>query len=121
MTRIRRHTQEETPFGGGVRQQPDLESRETGLAETDQEARQRFVTQPHPKRGPRQHDNTKNTYLADSANLTQDMRAKRNGIGVDTQKKLDYLAGHREDLLREVQLGVTDCNRNQPGLPSAHF
>jgi hypothetical protein len=35
--------------------------------------------------------------------LTQIERAQQNGVGIVTQKKLDYLAGHAPDLLADVQ------------------
>jgi hypothetical protein len=37
---------------------------------------------------------------------TQKQRAEANGISERTQKKLDYLAVYREDLLHEVQMGA---------------
>ena len=38
--------------------------------------------------------------------LTQEDRARQNGIGRESQRKLDYLAGHTEDLYHAVQSGT---------------
>jgi hypothetical protein len=41
--------------------------------------------------------------LDDSSSLSQAQRAKRNGVGIDTQKKLDKLARDFPDLHEEVK------------------
>jgi hypothetical protein len=45
------------------------------------------------------------TETADLVVSTQLERARENGIGRDSQRKLDYLAGHNPSLLQEVQMG----------------
>jgi hypothetical protein len=42
----------------------------------------------------------------ESVVLTQVARAKKNSVGVDSQRKLDYLATHAPDLLADVQTGI---------------
>jgi hypothetical protein len=48
---------------------------------------------------------------ADSAVLSQAQRAKSNGIGRDSQRKLDYLAGNAPALLDQVKEGVMSIHR----------
>src|SRR5262245_8036496 len=47
------------------------------------------------------------------SNLTQAERAQKNGIGIVSQRKLDHLAGYREDLLHEVQRGALSLRDNE--------
>ena len=63
------------------------------------EAKAELVVEANPKRGPR--DNC--TDLDNLSKLTQQERAVQNGVGIVTQRKLDYLAGHADALLSEVQ------------------
>jgi len=87
------------PFGLGY--DPEIvlhiqeETRDMLLTEKVQE----LQGQPRPKRG-------RPIKIAKFANLSQQQRAEQNGVSHYTQKKLDYLAGHDPDLLREVQQGT---------------
>lgn len=69
---------------------------------SEEEARERLAAQATGS-GPRGGRPRK---TCDSQVLTQRERARRNGIGMRAQHELDFLAGHREDLLHEVQIGL---------------
>ena len=43
--------------------------------------------------------------------LSQAERAQKNGVSIPTQFKLDYLAGHRDDLLAAVQAGTLSIDK----------
>lgn len=82
-------------------------------AVTEAEARRKLVTQADPKTGPKSNS----TKLVE---LSQDDRAKQNGIGRESQRKLDYLAGHAPALLDQVQEGCMSIDRaykEAKGLP----
>jgi hypothetical protein len=49
--------------------------------------------------------------LDDSSSLSQAQRAKRNGVGIDTQKKLDKLARCFHDLHEQVKAGTLSVHR----------
>jgi hypothetical protein len=72
---------------------------EIGCSEED--ARKQLEAHPtgsRPQGGRPQTDNL--------SVFTQQGRATKNRIGIVSQRKLDFLAGHREDLLHEVQDGA---------------
>jgi hypothetical protein len=74
---------------------------EIGCSEA--QARQRFIAESTSQGERTDFDNLSKSKQAD--------RAKHNGIGIVSQRKLDYLAGHAPALLAQVQAGELSMHK----------
>lgn len=72
---------------------------------TEQKARKRFAVDPTPKRGNPTGSNQHKKESSAEEDSSQVSRAKKNGVGIQTQVYLDRLAKDRPDLLKKVDAG----------------
>jgi hypothetical protein len=76
---------------------------EAEIGYTEHEVRQTFVA--------RQTSQGERSDILESGKSTQRVRANQNGIGLDSQRKLDYLASHHPALLAHVQAGEVSIHK----------